>query len=188
MGKNSKKIAKQTRWWRKTHRTIGIILLFFMFLSGVSGLLLGWKKETALLPKIQKGQCDSSAAWLSIHQMEEIAKKQLLILDLPPSEIARIDIRPSACIAKILFNDNFKELQIDCTTGAVVSVATRKSDIIEKIHDGSIFDYFVKKDTNYFKLSYTTLLSTGLIALSISGFLLWINPFLIRKSKLNSQN
>jgi hypothetical protein len=98
-------------------------------------------------------------------------------------EIDRIDIRPQKGIAKIVFAQHFTELQLDCKTGEILSVSTRKSDFIEKIHDGSIVDYFVKTSSDQFKLFYTTAASLSLILLSFSGFWLWYNPIRIKKRK-----
>jgi hypothetical protein len=99
------------------------------------------------------------------------------------NEIDRIDIRPQKGIAKIVFANHFTELQLDCKTAEVLSVSTRKSDFIEKIHDGSIVDFFVKTSSDQFKLFYTTAAALSLILLSFSGFWLWYNPIRIKKRK-----
>ncbi len=181
--KKSSKIAKKTRLWRKIHKSVAIVLGTFMFLSGVTGLLLGWKKQTKLLPKVQVGATVDATDWLPLHKIETIAQNYLHSENLPFSPLSRIDIRPDKGIAKIIYQNNFKELQIDCKTGAILSIATRKSDIIEKIHDGSIIDYLFGNELKWAKLTYTTTLSLGLIIISMSGFILWLNPFRIRKSK-----
>ena len=58
----------------------------------------------------------------------------------PFKRIDRIDIRPDKGIVKFTFKDHFKGLQLDGTTGKLLSIETRKSDFIEKLHDGSILD------------------------------------------------
>lgn len=156
-------------------------------MSGVTGLLLGWKKETTLLPEVKTGTSIDITEWLPLLRINAIAKNYLVVENLPETEISRIDIRPEKGIAKIVFKENFKELQIDCKTGEILSVATRSSDIIEKIHDGSILDYLFGNDSNVIKLTYTSSLSIGLIILSISGFMLWLNPIRIRNSKKKEQ-
>ncbi|MBU1819900.1 MAG: PepSY domain-containing protein, partial [Bacteroidetes bacterium] len=98
-------------------------------------------------------------------------------------EIDRIDVRPQKGIAKIVFTQHFTELQVDCTTAEILSVNTRASDFIEKLHDGSILDYWIGADGEHVKLTYTTAASLGLLLLSFSGFWLWYNPIRIRRQK-----
>ena len=42
----SQKIVKRTRWYRKIHRWIASGLFVFFFFIAVTGLLLGWKKNS----------------------------------------------------------------------------------------------------------------------------------------------
>ena len=182
MKKETAKIANNTRIYRKIHRWVALPLLVFMLLVGFTGLLLGWKKQAQLLPKTETTKI-KNGRYIKLDSLEAIAKNyaknQLKLSD----EIDRIDIRPQKGIAKIVFSSHFTELQIDCNSGEVLAVNTRKSDFIEKIHDGSIVDYFVKNNQDIFKLFYTSFTSIGLIILSFSGFWLWYNPIRIRKNK-----
>ncbi len=183
MRSGTSKISSATRFYRKIHKWIAIPLSVFMLLVGITGLLLGWKKQTELLPKTENSTSQSSKPFIKIDSLQTIAKfyaKQTLKLS---DEIDRIDIRPKKGIAKIVFSSHFTELQIDIKTGEILAVNTRKSDFIEKIHDGSIVDYFFKNENDTFKLIYTTFTSLGLILLSFTGFWLWYNPILIRRNK-----
>jgi hypothetical protein len=185
MTKKSTQVAQTTRLYRKIHKWIALPLLLFFLLIGITGLLLGWKKQLALLPKTAIGTDKNSKAWISIDSLQKIAvhyAKHTLHTD---TNIDRIDIRPSKGIAKIVFAQHFTELQIDCATGKILAVNIRKSDFIEKLHDGSILDYWWQTKHDETKLFYTTLLSWGLILLSLSGFFLWYNPIRIRKLKGN---
>lgn len=158
-------------------------MFLVMFVIGGTGLLLGWKKQTALLPKTQKGATENSGDWIKIDSLVSVAKAYSRDSLKKDDEIDRIDIRPQKSIAKIVFVNHFTELQLDCKTAEILSISTRKSDFIEKIHDGSIVDYFVKTSKDQFKLFYTTAASLSLILLSFSGFWLWYNPIRIKKSK-----
>ncbi len=177
-------IAKSTRFYRKLHKWIAIPLLCFLLLIGITGLLLGWKKSTELLPPTQKGSSLNTQEWLSIARISQIAQNYAEQELKQSPEIDRIDIRPGKAVAKIVYAHHFTELQIDCTTGNILAVSTRYSDIIEKIHDGSIVDVLISTDNEEVKLFYTTILSLGLILLSISGFWLWYNPKRIKKRKM----
>ncbi|MDX2302958.1 MAG: PepSY-associated TM helix domain-containing protein [Microscillaceae bacterium] len=181
--KQNTQIAKTTRLFRKIHRWISIPLFIFFFLIGVTGLLLGWKKQILLLPKTQKGNSIKSKNWLSIDTIQYIAARHAQHILKKDAQIDRIDIRPAKGVAKIIFLNHFTELQIDCTSGKILSVNRRNSDIIEKIHDGSIIDYWISTANDEVKLFYTTTVSLSLILLSISGFFLWYNPIRMRKIK-----
>jgi hypothetical protein len=179
-------LSKSTRFYRKLHKWVAVPLLLFMFIIGTTGLLLGWKKQTALLPKTEKGTSTESSDWIKLDSLKFIAENYAKNTLKADNEIDRIDIRPQKGIAKIVFSKHFTELQLDISTGKIVSVATRKSDFIEKIHDGSILDFVFDVQNDALKLIYTTLCSFGLILLSFSGFWLWYNPQRIRNNKKKS--
>ena len=153
-----------------------------MMLMGVSGLLLGWKKQTGLLPATQ-ASASGEASWISLDSIQAIAKTYARTSLGESDEIDRIDIRPAKGIAKIRFARHFTEVQIDGKTGAILSVQHRTSDLLEMIHDGSIIDYWFGNKNDAAKLLYTSLVSSGLILLSFSGFWLWYNPRRIRQQK-----
>jgi len=98
------------------------------------------------------------------------------------AEVDRIDIRPDKGIAKVTFKTHFTEVQLDGFSGEVLSIGTRHSDWIEKVHDGSIVDFYLGGDEAT-KLVYSTLTALGLIFMSVSGFYLWYFPKVIRKLK-----
>ena len=126
--------------------------------------------------------------WLSIAALTNVATNYVADSLQKSAAISRIDIRPEKGTVKFVFKNHFTEVQLDCATGDIRSVAQRNSDFIEKIHDGSIVDYFVNKDQSFFKLSYTSIMGIGLLLLSLSGFWLWINPKRIRRSKTTATN
>ncbi|MFN8343801.1 MAG: PepSY domain-containing protein [Spirosomataceae bacterium] len=168
--------------YRKLHKWVAVPLFLFFLLIGITGLLLGWKKQTGLLPPTKKGELAPTTQWISLDSIQNIAQRYAIAKGELP-EIDRIDIRPQKGVAKIVFVTHFTELQIDCTNGKIVSEARRNSDIIEKIHDGSIIDFWVKTDNDPIKLVYTSLLGIGLILLTVTGFFLWYNPIRMRKAK-----
>lgn len=59
------------------------------------------------------------------------------------SDIDRIDIRPAKGVAKLRSKTGW-EVQVDTQNGEVLSVAYRRSDVIEQIHDGSYFSESIK--------------------------------------------
>ncbi|TJY36178.1 PepSY-associated TM helix domain-containing protein [Pontimicrobium aquaticum] len=180
MRKKTKALAKQSRWYRRLHKTVAIPLVVFLFLVGITGLLLTWKDELKLKPPSQK--IIQQQQLIGLKSIENIALQYSDSLNLD-NTINRIDYRPSKGIAKVRFEYHFTELQINCYTGDIISVKQRTADIIEMIHDGSIIDFLFKSDSHYTKLLYSTLTSLGLILLSISGFMMWLRPKQIKALK-----
>ncbi len=179
MSKRTRSIAALTRFYRKYHRYFGLGLLFFIFISSITGVLLSWKKDLALIqPPTQKGEKAVLAEWLPVATLAERAEAALRAAQpqLKDYTLDRIDLRPSKGIAKCLFKKGYWEVQITGSTGEVKSVARRHSDWIEALHDGSII-------SDLFKLISMNLLGFGLLVLSFSGFFLWYNPKRIRKLK-----
>ncbi|UNY97622.1 PepSY domain-containing protein [Zhouia spongiae] len=176
------KVAQRSRFYRKIHKWIAVPLMLFMFVMGVTGLLLAWKEPLNFKPASAKVE-KSATSYRSLGEIEAIAKNFIKDSLHLSSTLNRIDFRPTKGIAKIRFEDHFTELQIDCYTGKVISVEQRTADIIEMIHDGSIVDFFVGTNNDESKLIYSTLTSIGLIILSVSGFYLWFLPKKIKKIK-----
>jgi hypothetical protein len=177
-----KSISKSTRIYRKLHTWVAVPLFVSMFLMGATGLLLGWKKQTKLLPKTQQGESVQATEWVGLDSLLRAAQHHARTLRLS-DEVDRIDVRPQKGVAKVVFTQHFTEIQLDCKTAEVRSVSTRSSDFIEKIHDGSLLDFWLDTSSEVFKLTYTTVVSLGLLLLSFSGFWLWYNPIRIRRIK-----
>ena len=178
MAKDSKqKNVKRLRRYRVYHKYIGIVLSILLFISAVTGLFLGWKKNVDLLqPPTKKGQSTDMQTWKSMEALATLAIDGLY--EAYPThvgnEIDRMDVRPSKGIAKVLFTDHWWEVQIDCTSGEILSVAKRHSDWIEKLHDGSLI-------SDGFKLVSMNVLGLGLSLMIITGLWLWYGPKVIRR-------
>lgn len=181
MNQKLKSIAKATRWYRKAHRFVAISLVAFLFIMGLTGLLLAWKDELKLKPPTSTIESNEKLL-ISLDSIKNNAITHIENLGLS-SEIDRIDYRPNKGVAKVAFVHHFTELQVDCFTGKIISQKTRTSDIIEMIHDGSILDFLFKNSSKPVKLLYSTLTSLGLMFLAFSGFWLWLKPKQIRKLK-----
>lgn len=172
--------VKSLRRLRALHKWFGIPLIVFFLLIGITSILLAWKKKAELLPptletKIEQGE------WVSPAEMVSIAESEMAKIG-ESTEVDRIDIRPDKGVAKVTFKTHFTEVQLDGLSGEVLSIETRHSDWIEKVHDGSIVDFYLQGDEAA-KLTYSTLTSLGLILMCVSGFYLWYFPKLIRRLK-----
>ncbi len=182
---NTKQQAKLIRWFRWLHRKIAIFLFIFFSLIAITGLLLGIKKQTGLLAPTQKGISADLSTWLPVDSLQKIAIKYLqdsVSVSLN-SEIDRIDIRPEKGIAKFIFKDHFNGLQLDGSTGRLLSIEKRRSDFIENLHDGSILDKLLGTGGDQVKVSYTVSMGLSLLLLILSGLWLWYGPKRLRKSR-----
>lgn len=166
------------RSYRVYHRYLGLGLGVFLIISSVTGLLLGWKKDIDLLqPPTQKGASTDLAQWISVAEMATLAQTALdSAQQLANTPIDRLEARPDKGIVKVLFAEGYWEVQLDGSTGKVLSVARRHSDWIEHLHDGSII-------SDGFKLVSMNVVGLGLLALVISGFILWLFPRKVRQLK-----
>lgn len=175
------------RAYRKLHRKAGAALCAFFLIISLTGLLLGWKKHTGgiILPKTSKGVSADLSTWLPFDSLHQVALRTLrdsISTEFSP-ELERIDARPQKGSVKFVFLKHYWEVQLDGTTGEVLQISRRTSDIIENIHDGSIFDFWLDTDDEQFKLVYTTVMGVSLAGLSVTGFWLWYGPKRIRRKQ-----
>ncbi len=186
MDKRNKQ-ARVIRSIRKIHRTMGIFLFVVFLFVSITGLMLGWKKNTGglILPESYEGTTSNLTDWISIDSLHKNACR--ILHDSISAELSnaleRIDIRPDKGMVKFVFIDNYVGIQLDGATGKLLHIETRRSDFIENIHDGSILDYFFKTDKEQIKLIYTSITGLSLLGFSLTGFWLWYGPKRMRKSK-----
>lgn len=183
---NRKQHAYLLRNTRKVHRITGATLFVLFFVVSVTALLLGWKKNSNgfLLPKTQQGTMVRAEQFISVDSVQLVAidyfnnvfENKLPVID-------RIDIRLDKAVAKVLFKHAYFEVQVDLGSGAILQTATRRSDFVENVHDGSILDKLFQTDSNIFKLIYTSIVSLALLLFTVSGFWLWYGPKVMRKAK-----
>jgi len=104
-------------------------------------------------------------------------------------KLDRIDIRKEKGMVKFVFIDRYWGIQLDGATGQLLHIERRRSDFIENIHDGSIFDYLLKTNQGQIKLFYTSIMGLALLTFTVTGFWLWYGPKRIRKKRTaNKEN
>ena len=177
--------TKLLRISRKIHRTAGALLFVFFFFISITGILLGWKKHSdgLLQSKSYVGTSTNLKEWLPIDSLYNNACDFLhesVSADLS-LELARFDIQKDNGIVKFVFKDQFWGMQVDGATGQLLGVERRRSDFIEKMHDGSILDYLFGTSGGQIKLVYTSIMGLALLIFTITGFWLWYGPKTIRK-------
>lgn len=181
--KKTQHIAKFTRLYRRLHRWVAVPLFVFMFIIGLTGVLLGWKKQVEFTPPTQRGTSSDASKWIGFDEVQRIASTYVADSLHADPAIDRIDVRPVKGVAKVKFETHYHEVQIDLTTGEILSVKKRWNDFIEQVHDGTIIDRLLGTNGDPVKTTYTSITSLGLMLLSLSGFFLWLNPKRIRHIK-----
>jgi uncharacterized iron-regulated membrane protein len=94
-------------------------------------------------------------------------------------DVARIDIRPSKGLVKVTSVSNW-EVQLDAANGEILSSASRRSDLIEALHDGSWFGDLAKYGI-FFPAG--VMLSLGAIAGAYLFLLPWFRGVTRRRNK-----
>lgn len=180
-----KKQAKLLRIFRKVHRLLGAFLFIFFFIMAISGLFLGWKKNSGglLLAETKKGTTGDFSKWLPLEVLYEKANN--VINDSIKSDkiltVNRVDIHKEKGVVKFIYEEYYG-LQLDGATGDLLEFGKRQSDFIENIHDGSVLDTYFKTSGSPFKLVYTSIMGVALLLFTITGFWLWYGPKRMRKA------
>lgn len=120
----------------------------------LTGVLLGLKDILGLKPRTAKAEVVSLNEWVSLQQINTnaIAYAKAQQLD---TLIDRVDVRIDKGIAKVLFKRHFTELQLAGSTGEILSVRQRGDHFIERIHDGSIVEFYAQQ-TDAVKMIYSS--------------------------------
>lgn len=179
-----KKQASVLRIFRKVHRLTGASLFILFFFISITGILLGWKKNSNnyLLSKTYEGSSSDFNDWLTLDSLETLAYAYIIseVDERTNWELDRIDVRKSKGSVKFLFN-KYYGLQIDGSNGKLLTIERRRADFVEHIHDGSIMDRWAGTD-NIFKLFYTSITGIALLTFTITGFWLWYGPIRMRRN------
>lgn len=167
------------RKFRNWHRLLGLSLSAFLVISALTGILLSFKKDVALLqPPTQKGISKNLEQWKPLSELSDLATIAFYAAHPNQSNnsVDKIDVRPSKGVAKVLFEEGYWEVQIDGTSGEIKSIARRHSDWIEHLHDGSII-------SDWFKLLSMNVLGVGVLVMISTGLWLYYGPRKYRKKK-----
>jgi len=129
---------------RKIHHWGSLFIMVQIGLVIGAGLLLSLKKEINWVqPPTIKGSARADVPVQSMQALFDTARsvEELELNDW--NALERVDFKPGKGVVKFVAPNNW-EAQIDTATGEVLQVAYRRSDIIEKLHDGSFFAEWVK--------------------------------------------
>jgi uncharacterized iron-regulated membrane protein len=157
---------------RKVHYWVSIVVAVPLLIVVCSGLLLQLKKHSAWIqpPELQGTVTTPAVSFDQILASLQRAPD----LDVRTwSDISRLDVRPRRGLVKVLLRNGW-EAQVDLGTGEVLQVAFRRSDIIEAIHDGSLFA------GNWSKFGLFLPAGVGLLVLLCGGLWMFWLPVLTK--------
>lgn len=166
---NLKRLLRQIHYWLSLAIAVPAAIIFF------AGIFLMLKKEVEWIqPATQAGIVENQIPEIGFQQMVDAARKHPEAQISAWTDIDRIDVRVGKGVAKLRANSGW-EVQVDTRSGEVLSVAYRRSDLIEQIHDGSFFSNAVK---------LYVFLPTGILLIAMwgTGLYLFLLPRL-RKRK-----
>ncbi len=169
--------VKLLRLSREIHKWVGLVLSLVFLLLSVTGVMLLFKDQWGFQPKTQKGEKAEITQSLPIDKIVSIAAAQGFDDLKSDKDVDRIDFRPNKSVYKVWSNDG-REIQIDMTTGKILSVGNRTDKLLENLHDGSFFG-------DWFKYIVVTSSGISLILLTFSGYYIWGYAFLKRKKSKN---
>lgn len=175
---NIRELSKKTRFWRKIHNYFGLLLALFILVSAATGILLSLKKQVPLIqPTEQPSAKANIEEWLPLDALVLAADSAMKAWHPQNTPILdRMDVRPKKGLVKMLYQPGHWEVQMEGSTGRVLSVEKRYSDLIEQIHDGTIV-------SDLFGLITMNFLGIGMIVLMATGLWIWYSPKLIRHLK-----
>jgi len=129
-------------WNRKIHRWCSIAAMLPLGIIITSGIMLQLKRQLDWVqPPTRSGSSQELAK--DFAEILEVASTVPAAAIETWADVDRLDVRPNKGVVKVRANNRW-EIQIDTTTGEVLQVAYRRSDLIESIHDGSFFHENIK--------------------------------------------
>lgn len=165
---------KASVWTRKLHRHGSILIAAPLLVVLISGLLLQLKKDWSWVqPPTQRGAiAEVTMPWPQILEATQAVVEAEVTTW---ADIDRLDVRPERGLIKVRCANGW-EVQLDGTTGSVLSSQHRRSDWLESLHDGSWFHPAAK---------LWVFLPAGLIltGLWLTGLYLWWLPVSVRRKR-----
>lgn len=184
--KNFTTLNKRIRWYRKLHRLTGFYLFSLLLIVAITGILLGWKKNSFGIISANNyvGTTITTEKWLPIFELNEISNQQLKLNTHQEisTKLDRIDIRPEKGQIKFIYENHYYAVQLDGANGKLLLIEYRLADLLENIHDGSILDRIFQTNTNFFKLVFTSITGLSIVLFSFTGFWLYYGPKKLKKT------
>lgn len=160
---------------RKVHYWVSVAAAPVLLVMIGSGLLLQMKKHWSW---VQPSEVRGSGT-TPVLDLEGIlaAARSAEGLDVRGwDDVDRLDVRVRRGMVKVGLRNGY-EVQVDLGTGKILQVAYRRSDLIESIHDGSIFG------GNLTKLGLFLPAGIAMFVLWLGGLWMWWVPFIAKRRR-----
>jgi uncharacterized iron-regulated membrane protein len=172
MPKAEPRAARQFDWFRwlwRLHRWIGITAGAVLMLSAISGFLLLIKKDYAWLqpPMLQREAPPGELQPLANVFAAAFAAGAPELRAM--NDVARVDFRPDAGVHKVVSRHGDVEVQVCAVTLRTNAPAVRRSDWLERLHDGSWLGGWMHD-------LVMPAVAIALLYLGLSGYLMWAWP------------
>ncbi|NEZ46959.1 PepSY domain-containing protein [Clostridium niameyense] len=158
---------------KKLHVWFGIIPAIIFLLVSITGILLIYGKSLSLVPKSQKGVKNEVSNSISMKQVEEISFKVNKKEILSAKDIKKIEFYPNRNVYRVRSKKGY-DIQIDMSTGKVLSAEKNIGSILLALHTGSFFGEWFEK----YIIAGSAL---SLVIVTITGMYLFIFPILKKK-------
>lgn len=154
---------------RKVHYWASLIIAVPLLVIIGSGVLLQLKKQwTWVQPAEHRGT--GSTPVLDLEGILQAVKAVPEMGVTTWKDVDRLDVRIGKGLVKVLLMNGW-EVQVDLGTGRVMQTEYRHSDVIESIHDGSIFA------GDWTKLGVFLPTGVTVLLLWMGGMWMWWVPF-----------
>ena len=170
---------KTFKFFWTTHKWVGIISAVIFLNIAATGFLLLIKKRVAWIQPVEHRGVAENEFGIAFDDVVEACRAHPELEIQSWEDIDRLDVRPNKGMLKVRANNNW-EAQIDLSTGEVLHVAFRRSDIIESIHDGSFY-------AEWAHAYLWPAVACALVFLAFSGFWLWLEPKYRRAKRKRKQ-
>ncbi len=166
------------KFFWQAHKWVGIVLAAWVILLSVTGFLLLIKKKVEWIQPSTQRDSEPAAveSFIDNQRLFEIVFAENHPDFQTLGDIDRIDFRPGKAVFKVRSTHHDTEIQVGAVTGKVLSTATRRSDLIERIHDGSFFADYVHE-------YLSPAVAICLAFLACSGLWIWLEPVLRRRRR-----
>jgi uncharacterized iron-regulated membrane protein len=167
---------------RKFHRWIGVIIGLVIILIASTGILLALKREFAWIqpPTLAGEKTEDFKDVISIEEAITIALSQGLDDLSEISHIDRVDYRPNKNVFKVVSGAGLHEVQVNGSTGEVLSIGLRRDNLFEAIHDLSFFSEFLRK-------FFLPIVGLSLLLIACSGFVIFFVP-IVRRARFRREH
>lgn len=159
---------------RKVHNWAAFAVSIPLLVIICSGILLQLKKQSSWVQPPERTGVSHAPA-IGFDRVLEVCSGIPEMKVKGWGDVNRVDVRPSKGMLKVWAKSNW-EAQIDISTGEVLQVAYRRSDLIESIHDGSWLHDAVK-------LWIFLPAGVTLLLLWLTGMYLFVLPYVVKRRR-----